>query len=170
MWVWKHGHTAAKKYILINTVHRKFNILMSLCSNRTLWMKKVIMTRGVTFIWFTWWGFTFLPGVDFYFFKCDKPFILWKCGKVQIKVQIKFKGRNLCLRRTKKQYSRENCMTRSFTICNSPQLFMWSHSCAHMGKRRNSHRVLAGKPEGKKTLERPRHKDGRIILKRILNI
>ena len=36
---------------------------------------------------------------------------------------------------------------------------------ARMGEGRGVHRVLMGKPEGKRPLERPRRIDGRIILR-----
>ena len=34
----------------------------------------------------------------------------------------------------------------------------WAGNVAHMGKRRGIHRILVGKPEGKRPLERPRHR------------
>ena len=42
---------------------------------------------------------------------------------------------------------------------------MWAGHIARMGERRGVHRVLLGKPEGKRPLGRPRH-DGMIILRR----
>jgi hypothetical protein len=46
----------------------------------------------------------------------------------------------------------------------------WAGHVAHMGKERNMYKVLMGKPEGKRPLERPRHgwEDGiRIDLREI---
>jgi hypothetical protein len=34
----------------------------------------------------------------------------------------------------------------------------WAGHVAHMGMGRNVYRVLVGKPEGKRPLERPRHR------------
>ena len=34
----------------------------------------------------------------------------------------------------------------------------WAGHVAHMGERRGVHRVLVGKPEGKRPLRRPRHR------------
>jgi len=34
----------------------------------------------------------------------------------------------------------------------------WAGHVAHMGERRGIYRVLVGKPEGKRPLERPRHR------------
>jgi hypothetical protein len=34
----------------------------------------------------------------------------------------------------------------------------WAGHVARMGERRNAYRILVGKPEGKRPLERPRHR------------
>jgi hypothetical protein len=41
----------------------------------------------------------------------------------------------------------------------------WSGHMARMGEDRVVHRVLVGKPEGKRPLGRPRRRNGRIILR-----
>ena len=51
-------------------------------------------------------------------------------------------------------------------LCSSPNIFRliksrrvrWAGHVAHMGERRGVHRVLVGKPEGKRPLRRPRHR------------
>jgi hypothetical protein len=34
----------------------------------------------------------------------------------------------------------------------------WARHIARMGKKRNAYKILVGKPEGKRPLERPRHR------------
>ena len=41
----------------------------------------------------------------------------------------------------------------------------WAGHVARMGEDRGAHRVLVGKPEGKRPLGRPQDVDGRIILR-----
>jgi hypothetical protein len=41
----------------------------------------------------------------------------------------------------------------------------WVGHVAHIVERRGSYTILVWKPEGKRPLGRPRHKDGRIILR-----
>jgi len=43
----------------------------------------------------------------------------------------------------------------------------WEGKVARVGERRGAYRVLAGKPEGKRSLGRARRKMGKLILRRI---
>jgi hypothetical protein len=41
-----------------------------------------------------------------------------------------------------------------------PRRMRWAGHVAQMGEKRNAYSILVGKPEGKRPLERPRHKMG----------
>jgi hypothetical protein len=45
---------------------------------------------------------------------------------------------------------------------------IWARHVARMKKKRNGHKILLGKPEGKRPVGRPRDVDGRILLKCLL--
>jgi hypothetical protein len=55
---------------------------------------------------------------------------------------------------------------RSFIICTHPKIIWqiksrrmrWVGHVAHMGEDRKVHKILVGKPEGKRPLGRPRHR------------
>jgi hypothetical protein len=59
----------------------------------------------------------------------------------------------------------ENCIMRSFVICTLVQVriiksrrMRLAEHVARLGEKRNAYRLLAGKPEGKRPLGRPRRR------------
>jgi hypothetical protein len=46
----------------------------------------------------------------------------------------------------------------SLLLTESPERMRWVGHVARMGEKRNTYRLLVGKPEGKRPLARPRHR------------
>ena len=58
----------------------------------------------------------------------------------------------------KYMYCKENCYHEVFMKWSVITQMRWAGHVAHMGEERGVHRVLVGKPEGKRPLGRPRHR------------
>jgi hypothetical protein len=61
----------------------------------------------------------------------------------------------------------KNCIMRSFIACTlrqsiirmmKPRRMKWAGHVAQIGEKRNTYRLLVGKPEGKRPLGKPRHR------------